>query len=68
MQVSRSGYYQYLKKHHEKKIDPDFALIARVREIHSETDGTYGSRRMARELRKDYNDVGRYRARRLTYR
>ena len=65
MQVSRSGYYQYLKKHHEKKIDPDFALIARVREIHSETDGTYGSRRMARELRKDYNDVGRYRARSL---
>jgi putative transposase len=65
MGVSRSGYYKYLKKQHDNKIDPDFHLIAKVREIHSETDGTYGSRRMSKELRKDSNDVGRYRARSL---
>lgn len=65
MGVSRSGYYKYLKKYHENKIDPDFGLIVRVREIHSETDGTYGSRRMSKQLRKDGNDIGRYRARSL---
>ena len=63
--VSRSGYYKYLKKYHENKIDPDFGLIVRVREIHSEADGTYGSRRMSKQLRKDGNDIGRYRARSL---
>jgi len=65
MEVSRSGYYKYLKKYHENKIDPDFELITKVREIHSETDSTYGSRRMSKQLRKDGNDIGRYRARSL---
>jgi len=65
MGVSRSGYYKYLKKYHENRIDPDFGLIVRVREIHSEADGTYGSRRMSKQLRKDGNDIGRYRARSL---
>jgi len=37
MGVSRSGYYKYLKTKHENKIDPDFELIARVRQIHSDT-------------------------------
>jgi len=65
MEVSRSGYYKYLKKYHENQIDPDFALITKVREIHSETDRSYGSRRMSKQLRKDGNDIGRYRARSL---
>ena len=60
--MSRSGYYNYLKKHSENKIDPDFQLIAKVREIHSQTDRTYGSRRMSNELRKAGNNIGRYRA------
>jgi putative transposase len=65
MGVSRSGYYKYMKKYHENKIDPDFGLIARVREIHSEANGTYGSRRISKQLRKDGNDISRYRARGL---
>ena len=65
MRVSRSGYYQYVKKHHEQKVDPDFELITKVRVIHSESDATYGSRRMSKKLRQDGNNVGRYRARSL---
>ena len=65
MGVSRSGYYKYLKKYHENKTDPDFELISRVREIHSESHGTYGSRRMSKQLCKDGNDISRYRARSL---
>ncbi|MBW1752932.1 MAG: IS3 family transposase [Deltaproteobacteria bacterium] len=65
MGVSRSGYYKYLKTVHENKMDPDFELIAKVREIHSDTRGSYGSRRMSSQLRDDGYDVGRYRARSL---
>ncbi len=65
MGASRSGYYKYLKTKHENKIDPDFELIARVRQIHSDTRGNYGSRRMSGQLRDDGYDVGRYRARSL---
>jgi len=62
MVVSRSGYYKYLKTKHENKMDPDFELIAKVRQIHSDTRGSYGSRRMSGQLRDDGYDVGRYRA------
>jgi putative transposase len=65
MGVSRSGYYKYLKTEHENNIDPDFELIAKVRQIHSDTRGSYGSRRMSGQLRDDGFDVGRYRARSL---
>ena len=65
MRVSRSGYYKYLEKCHENKIDPDFELISRVREIHEDVKATYGSRRMSKQLCKDGNNISRYRARNL---
>ncbi|MDY6974473.1 MAG: IS3 family transposase, partial [Thermodesulfobacteriota bacterium] len=65
MEVSRSGYYKYLKTMYENKIDPDFELIARVRQIHSDTRGNYGSRRMSSQLKDEGGNVGRYRARTL---
>jgi transposase InsO family protein len=65
MGVSRSGYYKYLETKHENKMDPDFELIANVRQIHSDTRGSYGSRRMSGQLLEDGYDVGRYRARSL---
>ena len=46
-------------------MDLDFELITKVRQIHSETRGSYGSRRMSGQLRDDGYDVGRYRARSL---
>ena len=65
MEVSRSGYYNYLETKHENKIDPDFELVARVRQIHSHTRGSYGSRRMSSQLKNEGCNVGRYRARTL---
>ena len=65
MGVSRSGYYKYLKAEHDNKVDPDFELIAKVRQIHKDTRGSYGSRRMSGQLRDDGYDIGRYRARSL---
>jgi len=65
MDVSRSGYYQYLKTDFTVKVDKDFVLLSIIRQIHSETRGSYGSRRTSKRLRSQGHDVGRYRARRL---
>jgi transposase InsO family protein len=65
MEVSRSGYYQYLKTADQRKIDKDFELLSKVREIHKQSKGSYGSRRMSKRLRELGYDVGRYRARSL---
>jgi putative transposase len=46
-------------------MDPDYLLLLKVRRIHSATRGSYGSRRMSKELRQGGDDVGRYRARNL---
>jgi putative transposase len=65
MEVSRSGYYGYLKKGHIIKIDKDFELMSKVRQINGETRGAYGTRRTSESLRSQGYDVGRYRARSL---
>jgi len=65
MEVSRSGYYYFLKKTQTKQVDKDFELLSQVRHIHKETRGTYGSRRMSKALKDAGYAVGRFRARRL---
>ena len=46
-------------------MDKDFKLLAEVRNIHQKFRGTYGSRRIAKSLRKLGYAVGRYKARSL---
>jgi putative transposase len=65
MEVSRSGYYQFLKKARNKPFDKDFILLSQVRQIHKENRGTLGSRRMAIHLQTAGYAVGRFRARSL---
>jgi len=60
MEVSRSGYYQFLTGKQENKIDPDFELISKVKEIHSDSKGSYGARRISKQLRNEGHDVGRH--------
>jgi transposase InsO family protein len=64
MEVSRSGYYKYLKKSH-KPLDKDFKLLSLVRHIHQKSRRTYGSRRMSKSLRDKGYNIGRFRARSL---
>ena len=62
MQVSRSGYYAW----RQRKPDPDRARrVKLVQAIHEQERGSYGSRRMARELRRRGEPVGRSQARSL---
>lgn len=59
--VPRSSYYAW--KARSKAIDfKRLVLHSEVKVIHRETDASYGSRRMAAELRRRGFDVGRYRA------
>lgn len=65
MEVSRSGYYRFLKKCHQKPVDKDFKLLSDVRHIHQKSRGTYGSRRMMISLKTAGHTVGRYKTRGL---
>lgn len=65
MGVSRSGFYRSTKAENRNRIQPDFHLISRVKEIHKQSRRKYGARRMSKQLRADGYDVGRYRARNL---
>ena len=65
LEVSRSGFYAYLKRDDEAIDAAEMALIARVKAIHRSSGGCYGSRRMAKALQAEGFVVGRYRAKSL---
>ena len=52
LDVSRSGFYEYLLRHTKASVDAaEVALFARVKAIAAETRHNYGSHRMAKQLR-----------------
>ena len=51
MQVSRSGYYRWKRRSPSAREQERAQLIPRVRGLHQESKATYGSRRMAQELK-----------------
>ena len=62
LKVSTSGYYRWLKgKDSATKTDRQ-RLIQRVKEIHFETRGSYGARRVSKQLREEGFNVGKYMA------
>lgn len=62
-QVSRAGFYTWRSRPAEK--DGDLALIVHIRSVYRESRGTYGSPRVARELRKRGLPVNRKRVAQL---
>jgi putative transposase len=63
MGVSRSGYYKYEKRDEdEERKMRDLELIRKIRTIQKRAKGSYGARRMSRQLRKEGYPVGRYQA------
>lgn len=50
LEVSRSGYYAWLKREPSAREKANAELLERVREIHAESDGTYGAPRVHAEL------------------
>jgi putative transposase len=63
--VSRSGYYEWLKREPSERAKANAALLAEIREIHAWSDGTYGAVRMTEELKDRGHDVSVNRVARL---
>jgi putative transposase len=63
--VSRSGYYAWAARGPSTRAVADLVLTGRIREIHCESDGTYGSRRVHAQLRREGVAVNKKRVERL---
>jgi putative transposase len=50
LEVSKSGYYAHLARTASARQQKDERVVTKVRAIHAQTRGVYGSRRMAHEL------------------
>jgi putative transposase len=64
-EVSRAAFYQRLDQTPSQKEIADADLTDKIKAIHSESKGTYGSPRVHKELRKRGVDCGKRRVRRL---
>ena len=59
--ISRQGYYAYVKALRSPRLADELALQARIRGIHADMDGRYGSPRVHRELRRQGLKIGKRR-------
>jgi len=50
LEVSRSGYYEWLKREPSRRTVANAALLAAIQQIHADSDGTYGAPRIHAEL------------------
>ncbi len=64
-QVSQSGYYAYLKTHKANQSIERDILKNKVIAIHKASRGTYRTRRISAQLKKEGDDIGRYQTRTL---
>jgi putative transposase len=66
LEVSRSGFYDYLRDRHRPDQDAEqAALESKIRSIFDKSKKTYGSRRILSQLRLEGRLIGRYRVRSL---
>ena len=65
LEVSRSGYYDYLERSKSALPARQERLVALIRAVHAECEGAYGVRRMQRELLELGERVSRKLVRRL---
>jgi len=65
LNVSRSGYYAWLKRAEPLRTVEDHDLSKKIAKIHSESRGTYGSPRVHAALKKQGISIGKKRVERL---
>ncbi len=65
MQISRSGYYSWRKCGKSFRQKESERLIPVVREAHNKSKGTYGARRIAKEIEAQGSPCGRTKAGKL---
>jgi len=65
LEVSRSGYYGWLKRPESRRSREDRALLVHIRASHKRSRGSYGSPRVYKDLVEDGHRIGRGRVARL---
>jgi putative transposase len=63
--VTRSGFYAWCKHRPSQRQQDDQVLLARVRQVHADSRGYYGSPRVAGQLRIERELVGKGRVAKL---
>lgn len=63
--VTRQGYYAFEKRRRSARVDGDEALRHRIRTLHAESRGTYGSPRVHAALRAEGFRIGKGRVERV---
>lgn len=65
LEVSRSGYYAWLKRDPSPRAVANGELLERIEEIHKESDGTYGAPRIHAQLKSEGHGASRNRVARV---
>ena len=65
MDVSRSGFYDWLKRDESQRSKDDTILVQKIHQIHQENRGVYGSPRVHQVLLKQGECIGENRVARL---
>lgn len=66
LEVGRSGFYDYQKRQAVPALSrQEIDMLERIKAISEKTNHSYGSRRMAKQLRDEGYEVGRFKVRRL---
>lgn len=52
LNVSRSGYHNYVKRRYSRRENDEIIILEKIKEIHKNSRGLYGSPRIYQELRK----------------
>ena len=63
--VSRSGYYAWFSRGESPRLQRDRALQQRIQQVHLESRGVYGARKIHRELRAQGETCGRHKVAQL---
>jgi putative transposase len=63
--VSRSGYYAWARRPPSERTVANAAPTEEIRRVHADSDGTYGSRRVHAQLRREGYEVNLKRVERL---
>lgn len=58
-EISRSAYYDWLKRPESKRKQDDKRLVEEIRRVHKESRETYGARRIKAQLNKDGFQCGK---------
>lgn len=62
LQVGRSGFYHYKQRLKTAKPDSEALWIAEIKALHQLSQGSYGSRQMAKNMQAKGYPIGRYAA------